>query len=140
MLPNAFVGKADSLSIPHIVFGLRTKKNKVEKSTADAGVDVGRKTGNFVRLYLCTIDRQRKRERELSSNKASSLAAIGAMIETDAIPVVEKYHKKKERAIKRKMKQEMVARFNISRPLRLTRSCRNRQLATYTFGKVIVVV
>ncbi|EFH44941.1 predicted protein [Arabidopsis lyrata subsp. lyrata] len=31
--------------------------------------------------------------RELSSSKASSLAAIGGMIETEAIPVVEKYHK-----------------------------------------------
>jgi hypothetical protein len=31
--------------------------------------------------------------RELSSSKASSLAATGQMIETEAIPVVEKYHK-----------------------------------------------
>lgn len=32
-------------------------------------------------------------QRELSSSKPSSLAAVGAMIESDAIPVVEKYHK-----------------------------------------------
>jgi hypothetical protein len=75
--------------------------------------------------------------RELSSSKASSLAATGQMIETEAIPVVEKYHKKRERAIKKKMKEEMVVNVNFSRPLRTTRSCRNHMPATYTFGIVI---
>ncbi|KAL0738619.1 hypothetical protein Bca4012_014829 [Brassica carinata] len=79
------------------------------------------------------LDEFQRVARDLSSSKASSLAAIGAMIETDAIPVVEKYHKKKERAIKKKMKQEMVV--NISRPIRFTRSCRNRKPATYTFDE-----
>lgn len=46
---------------------------------------------------------------------------------------------KKEREIKKKMKQEMVVSVNISRPIRLTRSCRNRKPATYTFGKVILL-
>lgn len=73
--------------------------------------------------------------RELSSSKASSLAATGQMIETEAIPVVEKYHKKRERAIKKKMKEEMVVNVNFSRPLRTTRSCRNHMPATYTFDE-----
>ncbi|XP_056864919.1 DDT domain-containing protein DDR4 isoform X2 [Raphanus sativus] len=79
------------------------------------------------------LDEFQRVARELSSSKPSSLAAVGAMIESDAIPVVEKYHKKKEREIKKKMKQEMVVSVNISRPIRFTRSCRNRKPATYTF-------
>ncbi|ESQ32098.1 hypothetical protein EUTSA_v10004303mg [Eutrema salsugineum] len=81
------------------------------------------------------LDEFQRVARELSSCKASSLAAIGQMIETDAIPVVEKYHKKKERAIKKKMKQEMAISVNFSRPMRITRSCRNRMPATYTFDE-----
>ncbi|CAH8272239.1 unnamed protein product [Arabidopsis lyrata] len=79
------------------------------------------------------LDEFQRVARELSSSKASSLAAIGGMIETEAIPVVEKYHKKKEKAMKRKMKQEMVVNFSL--PLRTTRSCRNRMPATYTFDE-----
>ncbi|CAL9231571.1 unnamed protein product [Arabidopsis halleri] len=81
------------------------------------------------------LDEFQRVARELSSSKASSLAAIGGMIETEAIPVVEKYHKKKERAMKKKMKQEMVVNVNFSRTLRTTRSCRNRMPATYTFDE-----
>ncbi|KAG7551911.1 hypothetical protein ISN45_Aa06g025360 [Arabidopsis thaliana x Arabidopsis arenosa] len=81
------------------------------------------------------LDEFQRVARELSSSKASSLAAIGGMIETEAIPVVEKYHKKKERAMKKKMKQEMVINVNFSRTLRTTRSCRNRMPATYTFDE-----
>ncbi|CAH2044427.1 unnamed protein product [Thlaspi arvense] len=80
-----------------------------------------------------TLDEFQRVAGELSSSKASSLAAIGKLIETDAIPIVEKYQKKKERAIKKKMKQEMAVRVSFSRPIRTTRSCRNRMPATYTF-------
>ncbi|KAF3593197.1 hypothetical protein DY000_02026030 [Brassica cretica] len=81
------------------------------------------------------LDEFQRVARELSSSKASSLAAIGKTIETDAIPVVEKFHKKKERAIKKKMRQEMFVSANISRPIRFTRSCRNRKPVTYTFDE-----
>ncbi|CAN7024978.1 hypothetical protein IGI04_024398 [Brassica rapa subsp. trilocularis] len=81
------------------------------------------------------LDEFQRVARELSSSKASSLAAVGKTIETDAIPVVEKFHKKKERAIKKKMRQEMLVSVNISRPIRFTRSCRNRKPVTYTFDE-----
>lgn len=81
------------------------------------------------------LDEFQRVARELSSSKSSSLAAVGKTIETDAIPVVEKFHKKKERAIKKKMRQEMFVSANISRPIRFTRSCRNRKPVTYTFDE-----
>ncbi|VVB17195.1 unnamed protein product [Arabis nemorensis] len=81
------------------------------------------------------LDEFQRVARELSSSKASSLAAVGKMIETDAIPIVEKYHKKKEREIKKKLKKEMVVSVNFTRPIRTTRSCRNRVPATYTFDE-----
>ncbi|XP_013598551.1 PREDICTED: uncharacterized protein LOC106306467 isoform X2 [Brassica oleracea var. oleracea] len=81
------------------------------------------------------LDEFQRVARELSSSKSSSLAAVGKTIETDAIPVVEKFHKKKERAIKKKMRQEMFVSANISRPIRFTRSCRNRKPVIYTFDE-----
>ncbi|CAN8252289.1 unnamed protein product [Cochlearia groenlandica] len=79
------------------------------------------------------LDEFQRVARELSSSKSSSLAATGEMIETDAIPVVEKYQKKKERAMKKKMKQGKVVSVNFSRSVRATRSCRNRVPVNYTY-------
>ncbi|XP_010421419.1 PREDICTED: DDT domain-containing protein DDR4-like [Camelina sativa] len=84
-------------------------------------------------IEATNLDEFQRVARELSSSKTSPLAATGEMIETEAIPVVEKYHKKKERALKKKMKLEKVVNVNFSRPMRITRSCRNRMPATYTF-------
>ncbi|CAH8352243.1 unnamed protein product [Eruca vesicaria subsp. sativa] len=119
------------------ILGYRLYKEVNETSKSDkARKNVCSDTSCFCwETEATNLDEFQRVARELSSNKAFSLAAIGTMIETDAIPVVEKYHKKKERAIKRKMKQEKVVSVNISRPLRLTRSCRNRKPATYTFDE-----
>ncbi|KFK27811.1 hypothetical protein AALP_AA8G433000 [Arabis alpina] len=86
-------------------------------------------------IEATNLDEFQKVAKELSSSKASSLAAIGEKIETDAVPVVEKYHKKKEMAIKRKMKKEKAVNVNFTRLIRTTRSCRNRMPATYTFDE-----
>ncbi|XP_010544490.1 PREDICTED: DDT domain-containing protein DDR4 [Tarenaya hassleriana] len=75
--------------------------------------------------------------KELSSSKSSALTATGQMIENDVIPLVENLQKKKERVLKKKMKQEMLAKVsaNICYPTRTTRPCRNRTPATYTFDE-----
>ncbi|KAF8091002.1 hypothetical protein N665_0458s0007 [Sinapis alba] len=119
------------------IMGYRLYKEVNETSkSAKARKNVSSDTSCFCwETEATNLDEFRRVARELSSSKPSSLAAVGAMIETDAIPVVEKYHKK-ERAIKRKMKQEKVVSVNISqRPIRFTRSCRNRKPATYTFDE-----
>ncbi|KAJ0248550.1 Uncharacterized protein HA466_0156340 [Hirschfeldia incana] len=117
------------------ILGYRLYKEVNEASkSAKARKNVFSDTSGFCwETEATNLDEFRRVAGELSSSKTSSLAAIGAMIEKDAIPLVEKYHKKKEREIKKKMKQEMVV--NISRPIRFTRSCRNRKPATYTFDE-----
>ncbi|XP_044463470.1 DDT domain-containing protein DDR4-like [Mangifera indica] len=72
---------------------------------------------------------------ELSSSKVVAEVAIGKRIAVDVIPVVEKFHKKKERSLKRKQRQEMLLLngFRNSFAVGMTRSCRSRRPISYTF-------
>ncbi|XP_031261111.1 DDT domain-containing protein DDR4 [Pistacia vera] len=72
---------------------------------------------------------------ELSCSKVVAEVAVGKTIANDAIPVVEKLHKKKERSLKRKQTQEMLLLndFRNSCAVGITRSCRSRRPISYTF-------
>ncbi|XP_021887237.1 DDT domain-containing protein DDR4 [Carica papaya] len=74
---------------------------------------------------------------ELLSSKAFLEIAIGKTVETDAIPVVKNFQKKKERALKRKKREEMLLSDlrNSSGAVRTTRSCRSRRPISYTFDE-----
>lgn len=71
---------------------------------------------------------------ELSSSKVAGELDAAKSIETDAIPALEKLQKKKERALKKKQRQErqqnVLTNFYGAG---ITRSCRNRGPVNYTF-------
>ncbi|KAK9946145.1 hypothetical protein M0R45_011622 [Rubus argutus] len=71
---------------------------------------------------------------ELSSSKVAGELDAAKTIETDAIPALEKLQKKKERALKKKQRQErqqnVLTNFYGAG---VTRSCRNRGPVNYTF-------
>ncbi|KAL1210847.1 DDT domain-containing protein DDR4 [Cardamine amara subsp. amara] len=114
-------------------YRLYREVNEISKSAKARNNSCSDKSGFYWETEATNLDEFQRVVRELSSSKDSSLAATGGMVEAEAIPVVEEYHKKKERAMKKKMKQEMVANVNSSRPIR--RSFRNRIPASYTFDE-----
>ncbi|XP_050365111.1 DDT domain-containing protein DDR4 isoform X2 [Argentina anserina] len=71
---------------------------------------------------------------ELSSSKIAGERDAARIIETDAIPALEKLQKKKERELKKKERQErqqnLLTNFYGAG---ITRSCRNRRPVNYTF-------
>lgn len=66
-----------------------------------------------------------------SLSQAKLEVAVVKIIQTDAIPVLEKLHKKKERALKQQQRQEML--LSGFRNSGITRSCRNHKPVCYTF-------
>ncbi|KAJ4708004.1 DDT domain-containing protein DDR4-like [Melia azedarach] len=74
---------------------------------------------------------------ELSSSNVVAETAVGKTIANDAVPVVEKFHKKKQRSLKRKQREEMLLLngFGNSYAVGLTRSCRSRRPISYTFDE-----
>ncbi|GFZ08432.1 hypothetical protein Acr_20g0002400 [Actinidia rufa] len=77
------------------------------------------------------LEEFRKVVNEFSSSKGKLEVALGNTIETDAIPILEKLCKKKERALKQQQRQEML--LNGFHSSGITRSCRNRRPVNYTF-------
>ncbi|XP_039024166.1 DDT domain-containing protein DDR4-like isoform X1 [Hibiscus syriacus] len=72
----------------------------------------------------------------LMASKIAAEVAIGKTINDDVIPVVEKFQKKKERALNRKKRQEMLlSSFRSSSCAGITRTCRNRRPVSYTFDE-----
>ncbi|KAF5461494.1 hypothetical protein F2P56_017586 [Juglans regia] len=73
---------------------------------------------------------------ELSCSKVIAEVDVGKTIETDAIPVLEKLQKNKERALKRKQRQDMLLNsFSTPHVAGMTRSCRTRNPISYTFDE-----
>ncbi|XP_057467516.1 DDT domain-containing protein DDR4 [Actinidia eriantha] len=77
------------------------------------------------------LEEFRKVVNEFSASKGKLEVAVGKTIETDAIPILEKLYKKKERALKQQQRQEML--LNGFHSSGITRSCRNRRPVNYTF-------
>uniref|UniRef100_A0A2N9F0Y1 Phospho-2-dehydro-3-deoxyheptonate aldolase n=1 Tax=Fagus sylvatica TaxID=28930 RepID=A0A2N9F0Y1_FAGSY len=80
------------------------------------------------------LDEFRKVVDELSGSKVVAEVDVSKTIETDAIPVLEKLQKNKDRALKQKQRQEMLLNY-FTKPLAagITRSCRTRRPVSYTF-------
>ncbi|XWS72585.1 hypothetical protein CRYUN_Cryun02cG0052500 [Craigia yunnanensis] len=73
---------------------------------------------------------------KLLASKTAAEVAIGKTIDADAIPVVEKFQKRKERALKQRKRQEMLLNgLRSSCDAGITRSCRNRRPISYTFDE-----
>ncbi|GMI92529.1 hypothetical protein HRI_002922200 [Hibiscus trionum] len=73
---------------------------------------------------------------KLLASKAVAEVAIGKTINNDVIPIVEKFQKKKERALNRKKRQEMLLNsLRSSSGTGITRTCRNRRPVCYTFDE-----
>ncbi|KAL5783230.1 hypothetical protein ACOSP7_008259 [Xanthoceras sorbifolium] len=74
---------------------------------------------------------------ELQSSKVAAEVAVGKTIANDVVPVVEKFYKNKQRALKRKQRQEMLLMngFRNSSAAGMTRSCRTRTPISYTFDE-----
>ncbi|XP_052210816.1 DDT domain-containing protein DDR4 isoform X2 [Diospyros lotus] len=79
------------------------------------------------------LEEFRKVVDRFSCSQAKLEVAVARSIETDAIPVLEKLHKKKGRALKRQQRQEML--LNDFQNSVITRSCRNRRPVSYTFDE-----
>ncbi|KAG5562643.1 hypothetical protein RHGRI_005387 [Rhododendron griersonianum] len=77
------------------------------------------------------LEEFRKVVDDFSTSEAKLEVAVVKVIQTDAIPVLEKLHKKKERALKQQQRQEML--MDGFRNSGITRSCRNRRPVCYTF-------
>ncbi|XP_039059990.1 DDT domain-containing protein DDR4-like isoform X1 [Hibiscus syriacus] len=71
----------------------------------------------------------------LLASKIAAEVAIGKTINNDVIPVVEKFEKKKERALNRKKRQEMLLSSFRSSCAGMTRTCRSRRPVSYTFDE-----
>lgn len=73
---------------------------------------------------------------KLLASKTAAEVAIGKSIGADVIPVVEKFHKKKERLLKKKTRQEMLLNnLRSSSGAGITRSCRSRRPVNYTYDE-----
>ncbi|KAD3337668.1 hypothetical protein R6Q59_027541 [Mikania micrantha] len=70
---------------------------------------------------------------EYSSSASKLEVAVSAVVKTEAIPVLNKIFKKKQRELEKKMNEERILN-NFSRS-GITRSCRNRKSITYTFDE-----
>ncbi|CAK9317423.1 unnamed protein product [Citrullus colocynthis] len=67
-------------------------------------------------------------------SKITSEVSVGRKIESDAIPVLEKLQKKKEKSLKRKHREDKLLNdFNKSCIVGVTRTCRIRAPVKYTF-------
>ncbi|XP_041022803.1 DDT domain-containing protein DDR4 isoform X2 [Juglans microcarpa x Juglans regia] len=83
-----------------------------------------------------SLEEFRKVVDELSCSKVVAEVDVGKTIETDAIPVLEKLQKNKERALKRKQRQDMLLNsFSNPHVTGITRSCRTRNPISYTFDE-----
>ncbi|RVW53998.1 DDT domain-containing protein DDR4 [Vitis vinifera] len=82
------------------------------------------------------LEEFRKVADDFSSSKVTVQVAVSKIVQTDAIPVLEDLQKKKERALKRKRRQEMLLNDSQnSYRVESTRSCRNRRPVSYTFDE-----
>ncbi|GMG99045.1 hypothetical protein Nepgr_000885 [Nepenthes gracilis] len=79
------------------------------------------------------LDEFRKVLAELSSSHKEADVAICRTIATDAIPVLEKLQKKKDRMLKRHQKEHSILNGYHSCRVVTTRSCRARRHVSYTF-------
>ncbi|XP_058111137.1 DDT domain-containing protein DDR4 [Magnolia sinica] len=73
---------------------------------------------------------------ELSSSKVKFESAVGEVIKNDIMPTIEKFQKKKERALKRQQRQAMqLDDFLYPHGLGNKRTCRDRRPVSYTFDE-----
>ena len=73
---------------------------------------------------------------KLLASKTAAEVAIGKTFDADVIPVMEKFQKKKAKALKQKKRQEMLLNgLRSSGDAGITRSCRNRRPISYTFDE-----
>ncbi|KAI9393499.1 hypothetical protein POPTR_006G244800v4 [Populus trichocarpa] len=84
-------------------------------------------------ILATNLEEFQKVVNELSSSKVTAQVAAGKTIETDVLPIIQKFQKKKDRALKQKERQEKL--LNSFRPCTagVTRSCRSRRPISYTF-------
>ncbi|KAG6772727.1 hypothetical protein POTOM_024147 [Populus tomentosa] len=84
-------------------------------------------------ILATNLEEFQKVVNELSSSKVAAQVAAGKTIETDILPIIQKFQKKKDRALKQKERQEKL--LNSFRPCTagVTRSCRSRRPISYTF-------
>ncbi|KAI7725702.1 hypothetical protein M8C21_018147 [Ambrosia artemisiifolia] len=78
------------------------------------------------------------KEDEYSSSKSKLEVAVSAAVGTQAIPILNKMFKKKQRELEKKLKEERIMN-NFSRS-GITRSCRNRNPIRYTFDEYDKVI
>ncbi|PIN09659.1 hypothetical protein CDL12_17758 [Handroanthus impetiginosus] len=69
---------------------------------------------------------------KFSSSEVKWEVALSKSVATDVIPILEKHWKKKQRALCRKQREEML--LNGFRNSGITRSCRNQKPVDYSFG------
>ncbi|KAG6772726.1 hypothetical protein POTOM_024146 [Populus tomentosa] len=84
-------------------------------------------------ILATNLEEFQKVVNELSSSKVAAQVAAGKTIETDVLPIIQKFQKKKDRALKQKERQEKL--LNSFRPCTagVARSCRSRRPISYTF-------
>ncbi|KAJ6697938.1 DDT DOMAIN-CONTAINING PROTEIN DDR4 [Salix purpurea] len=84
-------------------------------------------------ILATNLEEFQKVVNELSSSKVAAQVAAGKTIETDVLPIIQKFQKKKDRALKQKKRQEKL--LNSVRPCTagVTRSCRSRRPISYTY-------
>ncbi|CAA2963944.1 Hypothetical predicted protein [Olea europaea subsp. europaea] len=68
---------------------------------------------------------------ELSSSEVKWEAVVSRTVETNAIPILEKLQKKKQRALQRQKREQIL--LNGIRTAGITRSCRNLRPVNYSF-------
>ncbi|XP_076947572.1 DDT domain-containing protein DDR4-like [Bidens hawaiensis] len=84
------------------------------------------------------LDEFQKVVAEYSSSKSKVKVAVSAVVEKEAIPLLNKMFKKKQRETQKKLNEERILN-NFSRS-GITRSCRNRKPITYTFDEYDKVI
>ncbi|KAF1893515.1 hypothetical protein Lal_00001999 [Lupinus albus] len=82
----------------------------------------------------CNLEEFSEIAEKLSSSKYFAEVAIGKKLQSDAIPVLEKLQRKKERALKQKQRQDKhLNDLRNSYTSGTTRSCRTRRPVNYTY-------
>ncbi|XP_022940129.1 DDT domain-containing protein DDR4-like [Cucurbita moschata] len=121
---------------PFVGYRLYREAIKCEKKTK------GKQRGSFSlpkfsiqwETMATNLEEFHKVKDNLLCSKITSEVSVGKKIESDAIPVLEKLQKKKERLLKRKHREEMLLN-DFKKPciVGITRTCRIRAPVNYTF-------
>uniref|UniRef100_A0A5B7BG64 DDT domain-containing protein DDR4 n=1 Tax=Davidia involucrata TaxID=16924 RepID=A0A5B7BG64_DAVIN len=117
------------------IIGYRLYKevNKFESKPKGKGKGTAPAISSHWETLATNLEEFRKVVDEFSSSKVKAEVTVGKTIETDAIPVLEKLQKKKERVLKQQQRTEKL--LNGFRDSGVTRSCRNRRPVRYTFDE-----